>query len=476
MNEVKKVILFLLCCAIPFSFYAQKARQNAATKKWGYEQTENKGWWENSKYRGNSMFGEWDAALVNQDYEINWLISPQYEEVTKRFTEKLAGVVLGGKVGFIDIHNRFIIKPQFENVDDVHGFNLGLSAVKKNGKFGFINKKGENFMFNFDEKKVYADHLNGVNMIPQVEKVVDKICEDGYKNIFLVGIGGTLLYAGQIFHTARQLGCSLPLYLTNATDFLYEGDANFTKDSVVVVASLSGHTVEVEQAIDKAHEVGARVIGYVEVVDTPIANKVDELVTTVGGEYYWWYTVVLRFMKNAGQFDKYDELVSDMQNLPKDIVQVYKDADAQMKEYADKYCDSPLTYVVASGNLEDWAHCYGMCIMEEMQWMRTRPISAANFFHGLLEVIERDTTVLLIKGEDKTRPEMDRVENFVGKICANVTTIDTKNFELPGIRDEFRGILSPIVMRSAFMRLNVHLEHNRRHPLDIRRYYKCLDY
>ena len=44
MNEVKKVILFLLCCAIPFSFYAQKARQNAVTKKWGYEQTENKGW------------------------------------------------------------------------------------------------------------------------------------------------------------------------------------------------------------------------------------------------------------------------------------------------------------------------------------------------------------------------------------------------------------------------------------------------
>ena len=32
-------------------------------------------------------------------------------------------------------------------------------------------------MFNFDEKKVYTDHLNGVNMIPQVEKVVDKICE-----------------------------------------------------------------------------------------------------------------------------------------------------------------------------------------------------------------------------------------------------------------------------------------------------------
>ena len=101
MNEVKKSnIVFYYAVLYLFSFYAQKARQNAVTKKWGYEQTENKGWWENSKYRGNSMFGEWDAALVNQDYEINWLISPQYEEVTKRFTEKLAGVVLGGKVRF----------------------------------------------------------------------------------------------------------------------------------------------------------------------------------------------------------------------------------------------------------------------------------------------------------------------------------------------------------------------------------------
>ena len=57
------------------------------------------------------MFGGWDAALVNQDYEINWLISPQYEGVTKRFTEKLAGVVLGGKVGSMTNSPFLFIKP-----------------------------------------------------------------------------------------------------------------------------------------------------------------------------------------------------------------------------------------------------------------------------------------------------------------------------------------------------------------------------
>ena len=186
--------------------------------------------------------------------------------------------------------------------------------------------------------------------------------------------------------------------------------------------------------------------------------------------------MVLRFMKNAGEFDAYDKLTSQMKNLPDAVVQIYKDADEEMKNYAEKYCDEPITYLVGSGNLEDWAVCYGMCIMEEMQWMRTRPISAANFFHGTLEVIERDIPVILIKGEDKTRPEMDRVEKFVNTVSAKVTVFDTKNFALPGIDEEFRGILSPIVMRSAFMRLNVHLEHCRRHPIDIRRYYKALKY
>lgn len=331
-------------------------------------------------------------------------------------------------------------------------------------------------MLNFDEAKVRQDHQNGVDMIPEVEKVVDQICDEGYDNIFLFGIGGTLLYAGQIMHTAKQLGCSLPLYLENATDFLYEGNKKFTKNSVVVIASLSGNTIEVEAAVDKAHEVGARVIGYVEVPESPLAKKVDHLVTTVGGEYYWWYTVVLRFMKNAGEFDAYDKLTSQMKNLPDAVVQISKDADEEMKNYAEKYCDEPITYLVGSGNLEDWAVCYGMCIMEEMQWMRTRPISAANFFHGTLEVIERDIPVILIKGEDKTRPEMDRVEKFVNTVSAKVTVFDTKKFALPGIDEEFRGVLSPIVMRSAFMRLNVHLEHCRRHPIDIRRYYKALKY
>ena len=66
--------------------------------------------------------------------------------------------------------------------------------------------------------------------------------------------------------------------------------------------------------------------------------------------------------------------------------------------------------------------------------------------------------------------------DYMYNLNANVTVFDSKDFELQGISDEFRGMLAPIVMRSAFQRVSTHLEHNRRHPLAIRRYYRRLDY
>lgn len=331
-------------------------------------------------------------------------------------------------------------------------------------------------MFNFDEAKIRQEHQNGVNIVAQTEKIVDQICQEGYSNIFYIGIGGTVLYANQMMHIAKQLGSRLPLYIENAADFNLVGNPFFDKNSVVVIESISGDTKEVVETVEKVHAAGARVIGYVEKPGTPLYEKSDYLVSTVGGGYYYWYTVTLRFMKNAGMFDQYDEFMKDIVHMPDAVVEIYKEADADAKAYAEKYCDEPITYLIGSGNLEDWATCYGMCIMEEMQWMRTRPISAANFFHGTLEVVERDTPVILIKGEDITRPQMERVEKFVNTISAKVIVFDTKNFKMEGIRPEFRGILAPIAMRSAFQRVNVHLEHCRRHPLAIRRYYRRLDY
>lgn len=328
----------------------------------------------------------------------------------------------------------------------------------------------------FDTNETLQKHRSGLALIPQVEEIIDTVTKDGYKNIFFIGIGGTVLYANQLAIIAKHLGSTLPLYVENAADFSVAGNPLFSKDSVVFIESVSGDTPEVVSAVDRARKSGARIIGYVERENCPLAERSDYLVMGKSASFYYWYACTLRLLKNAGQFDQYDDFMSDLQSIPEALVQVQLDMEPKAETYVEQYMNEPITYLVGSGNLEDWATCFGMCYMEEMQWMRTRPISASNFFHGTLEVIDRDTPVIVVKGEDITRPLTERVERFVHRVSAKVTVIDTKDFKLEGIRKEFRGMLSPLVVSAAFDRVGKNLAWERRHPAEIRRYYRRLDY
>ena len=106
-------------------------------------------------------------------------------------------------------------------------------------------------MFNFNEDAVRKEHENGLSIIGQTQEVVDQICKNGYKNIFYIGIGGTILYAGQMNHIVKEAGSTIPLILENAADFKWVGNPHFGKDSIVAIASISGDTKEIVENLEK---------------------------------------------------------------------------------------------------------------------------------------------------------------------------------------------------------------------------------
>ena len=327
------------------------------------------------------------------------------------------------------------------------------------------------------EPDKHLEELNGgLQIIPETERLIDQICADGYSSIIYLGIGGTLLAEGQVLKLAKQCGCRLPIYLENAADLVWEAPAYLDEKSLVITCSASGDTKEIITAVDFAHEKGARVLAYVATPGTPLAQKADYVILSPFGETQFLYTVTFRLMANAHQFDAYPALFEAIRQLSENLIRISQTCEDSMAAIAEAICDEPLTYIVGSGSLEDWATCYGMCIMEEMLWMRTRPISAANFFHGTLEVIERDIPLLLFFGEDKTRPEMERVRKFAETISAKVYVIDTADYQLDGIDPALRPLLSPFITSVVCRRLSAHLEHLRRHPMAIRRYYRRLTY
>lgn len=94
----------------------------------------------------------------------------------------------------------------------------------------------------------------------------------------------------------------------------------------------------------------------------------------------------------------------------------------------------------------------------------------------MLEIVERDTPVTVIIGEDSQRCLGQRVRNFLPRICGNYEIIDTKDYPMPGFDEAFRGRLQNAIFHRVINRMDMHLEQISCHPMEIRRYYHRLDY
>lgn len=327
------------------------------------------------------------------------------------------------------------------------------------------------------DKQHELDSVNGALAIrPTVEKVVDEICDRGYDLICFMGIGGTWASSLQVESHIKELS-DLPVLVENAGQFNAMGNKRITDKSVVVFSSVSGNTAEMVVAMETLKARGVTTIGFVDVSDAPLAKDATYCITYPENEQLKFFMVADRFMKNAGQFPQYDEYYAQLDaHLAAALVSVAEASDEFACHFAQEHHDDQMHYFVGAGEQYGSTYSYAMCYWEEQHWLRTKSIHAAEFFHGMLEVVDRDTNVTVFLGEDAERPLAERVARFLPRVCARYTLIDSKDYGLKGISPEYRGYLSHLVTHQVTNRIDVHIERINCHPMEIRRYYRQLKY
>lgn len=331
-------------------------------------------------------------------------------------------------------------------------------------------------MLKFDEQK-QIDSVNGALALrPRINEIVDEICKDGYTNICWLGIGGTYASCLQAEVHMKEFS-DIPFFVENAAEYLTTGNRRVGEGTIVIISSVTGSTSEMVDAVKKAQDAGAKVFGFIDVETTKLAKMVDYEIAYPANEQLKFFMVADRFMYNAGQFDEYDRLYSELDaHLAQALVDVEKAADDYGKSFAERHVDDPIHYFVGAGNQYGATYSYAMCYWEEQHWIRTKSIHSAEFFHGMLEVVDRNTAVTVFVGEDAQRDLSLRVAKFLPRICGRYNIIDTKDYELAGISPEFRGHISHLVMHAVTQRIDAHMEQINCHPMEIRRYYRQLDY
>ncbi|MGN8895708.1 SIS domain-containing protein [Flavonifractor sp. HCP28S3_F3] len=331
-------------------------------------------------------------------------------------------------------------------------------------------------MLKFDEEKQLASVQGALALRPRIEKIVDGICGEGFRNLCWLGIGGTWASCLQA-ETHMKERSSLELFVENAAEYLTTGSRRVGEGTIVIISSVTGNTEEMVEGVKAAKAAGAKVLGFIDVETAELAHMTDWTISYPANEQLKFFMVADRFMYNRGEFPEYDDYYAQLDaHLARDLVEVEKTADAFGAQFAQKHHDDKLHYFVGAGNQYGSTYSYAMCYWEEQHWIRTKSIHAAEFFHGMLEIVDRDTPVTVFVGEDAQRPLALRVAKFLPRVCGNYTVIDSKDYSLPGINENYRGNLSHLVTHAVTQRIDAHMEAINCHPMEIRRYYRQFNY
>ena len=314
-------------------------------------------------------------------------------------------------------------------------------------------------IMHFDQEGYLEDGKALYETGKKMTALADKVADEGYDAVFLMGVGGTWDELMQLEYLMNKFGDrDLEVYLIHAAEWNVMGHKRMTDRSVVLTASESGTTPEVLEAVGKMREMGVRVFA--------MTNPEGKIGQAVGAEncvmmasdhgaggcekgYYLADCFGLRLLNRRGCFPKFDLFIEQTKDIWKDMLDIRKRFEPRAEELARKYALADYTMFIGSGALWGETILYSMCLLEEMQWKRIRHITSHDFFHGTSGVTGDEDYVI----------------------------IDTAEYAIPGLDDDFRVIVSPWILSVLTTdRLARNYELVTKHNLKYRRYYHQFDY
>ena len=337
-------------------------------------------------------------------------------------------------------------------------------------------------MLNFDQDRFLRTQSGAVALAEPIDAAVATAVSRGIESVWFLGSGG----AGILMTPAVQLllaRSGLTVRQENPAELVTHEQVGLGSHSLVVIPSLSGTTAESVAALEYCRRAGAHTITLVGDGSSPLGRLADVALVNAAADdtssesfYLQSLLVALSLLAHTDGTSLREQVLPDLHRLPALLLDAKRDFEPEAQARAETMAGVDYHVVTGAGSTWPEAFYYGMCILEEMQWIRTRPVHASDFFHGTLELIEPGVSVIALKGEDAARPLVDRVEKFVHSYTDALWVLDSASAALPGISSETRALISPIVLATLLERFSAHLEVIRDHPLTTRRYYKRVAY
>lgn len=309
-------------------------------------------------------------------------------------------------------------------------------------------------MHEYSSQPYLAEVKNSFECLEKIESDMEYIMNHGVDKIAFIGSGGSLALMKPLMYFIERYS-SIQAEAYYASEFVYTGLDAINEKTLCVFSSKSGDTPETVMAARLCSEKTELTAAFLTLEKTPLSRHCSfswiamsdaafsEAFLVKG---YIFLANVLRY--HARKAFCYTSFIEQLRLMPDLLVEVKRNSWNTMEQFGEKNKSVAYHMIVAAGALWGLAYSNAMCVWEERFWVYGKAVHAGEFFHGALEAVSPSTSIVLLKGEDETRPLADKVEQFGKRVTEELFVVDTKDCELPGIRAEYREYMSVLAMNA----------------------------
>ncbi|ESQ88112.1 SIS domain-containing protein [Asticcacaulis benevestitus] len=280
----------------------------------------------------------------------------------------------------------------------------------------------------------------------------------------------------ETFSPKLEVRCYYP------AEFMAMNPPRLDARTLVIMASKSGKTLESVAAAQFFQDMPCRKLVITQAADRPIAQYIETrfLLGETHEPFYGVFMILQALiggiLAGAEGWPHLSCLLSSLKALPTVLASTVVQQDARAAKEAEAYKDDRVVYLLGAGPVFTMTYYVGVCILQESQWMHCIPVEAAEFFHGPFEAIDETVPVILMLGEDASRPLTERALTFCQRFTSRTIVYDSRDLPMPGIDPIVRPMLAPYVLGIAVERIAAHLAEWHKQPLSTTRYMGKLSY
>ncbi|MEZ0536599.1 glutamine--fructose-6-phosphate transaminase (isomerizing) [Caldicellulosiruptoraceae bacterium PP1] len=251
----------------------------------------------------------------------------------------------------------------------------------------------EGFDINLDGIKITADDLKNIN------------------KIFIVACG-TAYHAGIVGKYVIEKLTRIPVEVDIASEFRYR-DPIIDKNTLTIVISQSGETIDTLVAMREAKIRGSRTLGIVNVVGSSIAREVDDCLYTWAGpeiavastkayttQLICLYLIALDFAKKLERIsdDQFIRLSREIRSIPEKIENILTHKE-NIQKYASENFNAKDIFYLGRG-LDFAVAMEGSLKLKEISYIHSEAYAAGELKHGTIALIEKGTFVLALATQE----------------------------------------------------------------------------